>query len=141
VGNVSTAQAKVLKNKKYNSSEWRMNMQVFKQQFLILHAREMTITNRETGEVENEGISIRYIPTSDFSPQVDEDVAARGQVLKGILPAKLWFSKAKASQLKDLPAIYDCEIEMTVMQEKLQARIKNMEHVSNVTLQRTDKKG
>jgi hypothetical protein len=113
-------------------------MQTFKQTYLCLSAQTYRIEQEDkngnkTGEI-IEGITIRYIPTSDLTPQEDLQAADRGQISRGIKAAKMNLPIEKASQLNIFPALYEVEIEMTVVQDKLQARAKNIVFASEVKL-------
>jgi hypothetical protein len=124
----------------------RMKMQTFKQQYLCLNAQTYRIevedekTKVKTGEI-IEGITIRYIPTDDLSPQEDATALERKQISRGVKAAKLSMPLSNAHQLKEFPAIYDCEMELAVVGDKQQVRIRNINHVANVSLQKVPVKG
>ena len=85
----------------------------FTQRYLCIFAQEMRIEDQETGRV-TEGISVRYIPISDLAPKVDEEFAARGIIKRGEKAVKVWLPIEAKSKLKDFPALYDIDFEMTV---------------------------
>jgi hypothetical protein len=119
----------------------RMNMQTFKQQYLFLSAQAYRIevedetTKQKTGEI-IDGITIRYLPVNELTPITDPREAETGVLTRGIKPAKLSMPTSKIDQLKEFPAMYECEMEFAVVADKQQVRIKNVQHISNVTLQK-----
>lgn len=109
-------------------------MQAFKQTYLCLYARTYQITDEKTGEVTNEGISIKYVPDNDLSPRQDEQAAARGQDVRGVNTAKLTLPLKELPKLGIFPALYEFDLEMAVVADKLQVRAKSIEFVSPVKL-------
>lgn len=108
-------------------------MQNFKQKYLCLSAQTYRITQEESGEVV-EGITIRYIPDNDLTPRMDAEAEKRGQISLGIKAAKMTLPIAAVNTLRAFPAIYEVEIEMAVVADKLQARAKSIEFVETVKL-------
>ena len=107
-------------------------MQAFKQQFLCLSAQTYSLTN-ENGEIV-EGITIRYIPSNNLTPCEDETAYERGQISRGIKAAKMSLPITAKNQLNLFPAIYNVEIEMAVVADKLQAKAKSIEFAHEVEL-------
>jgi hypothetical protein len=113
-------------------------MQTFKQAYLFLSAQTYKIeqedaSGKKTGEV-IEGITLRYIPDNELTPREDAQAYERGQISRGIKAAKLNLPMAAITQLKEFPAIYNVEMEMAVVADKLQARAKSIEFSHAVTL-------
>ena len=107
-------------------------MQTFKQAYLCLSAQTYRMET-ENGEV-LEGITIRYIPDNDLTPREDAQAYERGQVSRGIKAAKMTLPITAKSQLNQFPAIYNMEMEMAVVQDKLQVRAKSIEFAHTVKL-------
>jgi hypothetical protein len=113
-------------------------MQTIKQAYLCLSAQTYRIEQedkkgKKTGEVV-EGITIRYVPTNDLAPQEDATASARGQISRGVKAAKMTLPITAESQLGLFPAIYNVEMEMAVVGDKLQVRGKAIEFASEVKL-------
>jgi len=85
----------------------------------------------ESGEI-LEGITIRYIPDNDLAPREDEQAASRGQVSRGIKAAKMSLPITAREQLNQFPGIYEMEMEMAVVADKLQVRAKNISFLHTV---------
>lgn len=113
-------------------------MQTFKQRYLCLSAQTYRIEPEENGQKTGEiieGITIRYIPSDDLTPCEDEQAVARGQVARGIKAAKLSLPMSAVIQLNVFPALYDMELEMAVVADKLQVRAKGIEFVGAVKIE------
>jgi CHAT domain-containing protein len=94
---------------------------------------ELEEGGKKTGEI-IEGITIRYLPNNELTPCEDTASKERGQISRGLKPAKLTLPIDKKDQLNVFPALYNVEIEMAVVADKLQARIKNIAFASEVKL-------
>jgi len=112
-------------------------MQPFKQTFLCLYARPYTITDEKTGEVTAEGISIKYVPTNNLDPITDEEAAALGQDVRGVNTAKFTMPLSSLSKLGVFPALYDVDLQVKVVADKLQIRAKDIQFKSTVRLEMT----
>jgi len=112
-------------------------MQAFKQKYLCLSAQTYRMET-ESGEI-LEGITIRYIPSNELTPCEDAQAYERGQISRGIKAAKMTLPISAKTQLGLFPAIYDVEIEMTVVADKLQARAKSIEYSNEVKLVEVEK--
>ena len=110
-------------------------MQSFTQTYLCLYARTYKITDEKTGEVTNEGISIKYVPDNNLEPRCDEQAAARGQDVRGLNTAKFTLPMSSLPNLGVFPALYEVDLEMAVVADKLQVRAKNMRFKSTVRLE------
>jgi len=113
-------------------------MQTIKQAYLCLSAQTYRIEQEDkkgekTGEIV-EGITIRYIPSNDLAPQEDATAYERGQVSRGIKAAKMTLPITAKNQLGIFPAIYNVEMEMAVVGDKLQVRAKAIEFSHEVSL-------
>ena len=78
-----------------------------KQTVLILSATQYRITHDSTGEIENEGTTVRYLMTADLSPHTD------GRT-KGRVPAKANLPHAFFDQISELPVMCDVEFDFSV---------------------------
>ena len=113
-------------------------MQKFKQSWLCLSAQTYRIQN-EDGEVV-EGITLRYIPTDDLTPQEDATADERGEISRGAKAAKMSLPKSAVTQLYKFPAIYEVECEMSVVRDKLQVRPLSINFLSEVKLVKVEEK-
>jgi len=78
------------------------------QPIIILSASQFRITNDTTGEVENEGTTVRYLMADDLSP-FEEKV----RPVKGRVPAKATLSYEDFNSFTALPALYNVELDFT----------------------------
>jgi hypothetical protein len=78
------------------------------QPIIVLSASQYQITNDKTGEVENEGTTVRYLMTDDLSPY-KENV----RPVKGRVPAKATLSYEDFDAFTVLPAFYNVELDFT----------------------------
>ncbi|MCL2198879.1 MAG: hypothetical protein FWB80_08150 [Defluviitaleaceae bacterium] len=112
-------------------------MQTFKQPYLCLSAQTYRIDQEENGKKTGEfveGITIRYVPTDNLAPQEDAQAYERGQVSRGVKAAKMTLPIAAKNQLGLFPAIYNVEMEMAVVGDKLQVKGKAIEFLHEVSL-------
>jgi hypothetical protein len=113
-------------------------MQAFKQAYLCLSAQTYRIeqedaTGRKTGEI-IEGITVRYVPDNELTPREDTQAYERGQIFRGIKAAKLNLPITAKDQLNQFPAIYNVELEMSVVGDKLMPKVKSIEFMHTVKL-------
>ena len=108
-------------------------MQAFKQKYLFLSAQSYSIDQVE-GKEPLTGVSVRYLPTDNLSPLVDQQALERGQTKKGVNHVKVSLPLAMLPKLQVLPGLYEATLEMSVAQEKQQVRITDIEFMSAVTL-------
>jgi hypothetical protein len=108
-------------------------MQAFKQQYLVLSAQTYRIEDEKTKQV-NEGVSIRYIPDDNLDPTKDERQSANGNYLFGKKVAKASLPVGYIEKFQYLPGLYDVTLEMTIVADKQQIRVKDMELISTVKL-------
>ena len=111
-------------------------MQAFKQKYLFLSAQSYSIDQGE-GKDSLTGVSVRYLPTDNLSPVVDQLALERGQTKKGINHVKVSLPLTMLPKLQVLPGLYEATLEMSVAQEKQQVRIVDIELVSAVALSLT----
>ena len=108
-------------------------MQAFKQQYLVLSAQTYRIEDEKTGRI-NEGISIRYITDNSLTQVKDETRSDSGNILLGRKVAKTSMPLDAIHKLKQLPCLYDVTLEMSIVADKQQIRVKDMEFISTVEL-------
>jgi hypothetical protein len=113
-------------------------MQAFKQKYLVLSAQTYKIEDEKTKQV-NEGVSIRYIPDDNLDPVKDERNANKGEYMYGKKVAKTSLPPGHIEKLQYLPGLYEVTLEMIIVADKQQIRVKDMELISTVRLEITKK--
>ena len=96
-------------------------MQNFDQTFLILSARDYRIVDKETGEVQNEGISFKYLATNNLLPIQDDKSLSQGSRLAGghgVAKATLPITFIDQFKQGGLPGLYKCSCIMKLREEK-----------------------
>ena len=101
---------------------------------LFLSAQTYRIVNESTGEVTNEGISLRYIPSDNLEPAIDETAANRGQVSKGHKVAKVSLPIAKLNKCHNFPAFYNASMKFSVVGDKQQIQITDIDYLGDAVL-------
>ena len=76
------------------------------QNVILLSVVQFLITNDQTGEVENQGCTVRYCLTEDLSPHEDTKRSVKGHV-----PAKATIPHEDFDSFKTVPGLY--EVTMT----------------------------
>ena len=107
-------------------------MKSFKQTYLLLSAQSYRIVG-DNGEV-NEGVSLSYIPDDNLNPISDEQALSRGQVSLGHKTVKVALLIESVPKLKSFPGLYDVTLEFSVVAQKQQIRVKDIDFVSEVQL-------
>ena len=79
------------------------------QTVILLSASQFRITNDKTGEVENEGTTVRYVISDNLSPHADNTRPAIGRS-----PAKATMPYDYFDTLQIAPAFYNAELEFAV---------------------------
>ena len=115
-----------------------MQLTPVKQSYLFFSASEYDITDERTGRKVS-GVSLWYAPTEDLKPTIDEEALERGQFSRGFKVAKMSVPRTLLPKLQDFPGIYTATIEFTVVAQKLQPKIVDLEFVSSVELHRPKK--
>ena len=113
-----------------------MQLTPVKQSYLFFSAQEYDIEDDKTGR-KISGISFWYAPTDDLKPAIDEEARDRGQFSRGFKVAKMSVPKTLLPKLYDFPGIYTATIEFTVVAQKLQPKIVDLEFISAVELHKT----
>ena len=106
-------------------------MKGFKQTYLFLSAQSYRIVDEQTGVV-NEGISLWYLPDDTLEPEYDEQAAHRGDVVRGKKVGKVAIQPGLAPKLSDFPALYEVTLEMTMVAQRQQVRVRDIDFVSTV---------
>jgi len=115
-------------------------MKGFKQTYLFLSAQSYRIVDEDTGSV-NEGISLWYLPDDTLEPQQDEMAQSRGDIVRGKKVGKVAIQSDLATKLDVFPALYEVTLEMVMVAQKQQVRVRDIDFVSTVdVVPKKDKK-
>ena len=106
-----------------------------KQTCLILSASTYAIPDEKTGEIKNSGLTIFYLPTDNLSPTEDPTAQKRGQMSKGMQPAKISFPKEMQQKVNSVPGMYELTLQMVVRQLKTQIQPVDIDFIGDVDLQ------
>lgn len=84
-------------------------MAQIKQNIILLSVSQYCITNEKTGEVENNGCTVRYILTEDMSNCED-----KARSIKGYRPAKVTLPFENFDNFNVVPALYEVGLSYNV---------------------------
>lgn len=98
-----------------------------KENIILLSARKYAIVDEKTGEVQS-GISCYYV-MPDSLQNVDKSNVQYGAVpLKGSVPLEC------ASELDQLPGMYEGSFEMASVSNRIVLKLRNIKRISNLSL-------
>lgn len=101
-----------------------------KQVYLLLYAREYSISDSNTGNV-NSGITMRGIGVDDMSPY--DEMRQDGFLSKGSKPAKFNIPVQQKSKIRDIPGYYVLSFIANVVGDVLQNRLIDLDFVGPST--------
>jgi hypothetical protein len=76
---------------------------------IVLSVSQYKIVNDTTGELENEGCTVRYLLGDDLSPYTD-----KVRPVKGLVPAKATMPFDAFDKFEIVPALYEAELDFAV---------------------------
>jgi len=106
-------------------------MNKIKQTYLFLSAQQYRIVDENTGIV-NEGISLWYLPDEALEPEQDELAAQRGEIVRGKKVGKVALQMNLAPKLKDFPALYEVTLDMVMVAQRQQVRVRDIDFIGVV---------
>jgi len=110
-----------------------VQMQPFKQTYLLLSAQTYNMTDEDTGAL-IEGVSLWYLPSDNLDAVEDEAYAARGGISRGIKVAKVSLPLDKRTKIVSVPGLYEFTLEMTSVAQRLQVRAKDIDFIGTAKL-------
>ena len=113
-------------------------MKGFKQTYLFLSAQQYRIIDENTGSI-NEGISLWYLPDEQLEPEQDDLAASRGEIVRGKKVGKVALPLELAPKLGVFPALYEVTLEMVMVAQKQQVRVRDIDFISTVDVVKKDK--
>ena len=106
---------------------------MFKQSYLLLSALKYAMKDEETGAM-IEGISVWYVMNDHLNPVEDEEALKRGQISRGMTPAKMSLPLSCEKNLNVFPGLYEVTMEMATVKNKQMIRPRDISFVSPVKL-------
>jgi hypothetical protein len=111
-----------------------MDTKQLKQLVIVLSASCYSIVNDTTGEVENEGCTVRFCYTDSLAPCADNDKKSAGYK-----PAKATVPLGAFKDFKVVPALYETTLDFSVdSQGKSAIKAKDFRFISGISVEATD---
>ena len=114
-------------------------MNALKQKCLVLSASTYQIQDERTGAT-NSGLTVFYLPTDNLAPVEDEQARSRGQMSKGLQPAKVSLPYDKHLKVLEVPAMYELSLQMVTRQLKTQIQPVDIDFIGTLETKLTQAK-
>ena len=114
-------------------------MNGLQQECLVLSASTYSVKDEKTGET-NSGLTIFYLPTDNLSPVEDEQALERGEMSRGLQPAKVSLPLKMKDKVFSVPGLYGLTLRMVTRQLRTQIQPVDIQFICDVDMRRTQQK-
>ena len=103
------------------------------QNVIVQAAYQYRIANDKTGEIENEGVTVRYISTENMAPYEDS-----AKSVKGYKPAKASLPYEDYAKFHTVPALYEATFGVNVATDgKTTLALKDCKFLSGIVVSKS----